>query len=396
MRLKTLHRRTLRLCAIAAAATVLGANQPTVPANDTFVKAARWLDPVAGALNGPVVVQVSQGRIAKIGAPGAVAIAPSATVRDLGDVTLLPGLVDAHVHLGIGGRPDVNALADLRAGFTTVVDLGARTDAILRLRDRIGRGEVEGPRVLAAGKWIGKQGGICEFGGIGVAGGPEAYAARVRENVDAGADLIKVCVSTWGADAFARPDAFEIDPGALAATVEEAHRARRLALAHAISLGSVKAAIDARVDGLAHAAYVDRATAARMRERGMFMIPTLASLAGDGADPAAVALRAAVETAHRAGVRIVFGTDGGVLPHGENAKEFAAMAKAGVPPIDAIRAATINAADAFGLGAEIGRLTAGSAADLIAVEGNPLDDLQALARVTFVMRAGQVVVPKQL
>src|SRR5262245_44445619 len=121
------------------------------------------------------------------------------------------------------------------------------------------------------------------------------------------------------------------------------------------------------------------------------MIPTLASLAGDGVDPASVALREAVQTAHRAGVRIVFGTDGGVLPHGENAKEFTALAKAGLPPLEAIRAATINAAAALGLGQEIGQIKAGYAADLIAVAGDPLQDLEALSRIRFVMRGGRVV-----
>jgi len=384
--------RILLLCAIAAGPAALGVDHAAArqPA-DLLVTAAHWLDPVSGALHGPVVLRISNGRIEKIAAPDRGELTPSAPVRDLGAATLLPGLIDSHVHLGIGGRPDANALADLRAGFTTVVDLGARTDAILRLRDRINRGELDGPRIIAAGKWIGKQGGICEFGGIGVAGGPDAYAARVRENVDAGADLIKVCVSTWGADAFAHPDAFEIDPAALLATVKEAHRSGRLAIAHAISLGSVKAAIAANVDGLGHAAYIDRDTAARMHDRGMFMVPTLASLVGDGTDAPSVALRAAVETAHREGVRIVFGTDGGVLPHGENAKEFPAMGKAGVPAIDAIRAATINAAESFGLAKEIGQINPGYAADLIAVDGNPLEDLQALSRVTFVMRNGKVI-----
>ncbi len=380
------------LLALAVGGYALGAFAPASRGQTAplFVRAARWLDPVAGVVNGPVVVQIGDGRIATIAAPG-VTPAPSAPVRDLGDVTLLPGLIDAHVHLGIGGRPEANALADLRAGFTTVVDLGARTDAILRLRDRINRGEVQGPRILAAGKWIGKQGGICEFGGIGVPGGPDAYRTRVRENVDAEADLIKVCVSGWGADAFNKPELYEIDDAALAAVVEESHRSKRLVVAHAISIGSVRAALAAHVDGLAHAAYLDRATATLLRDRGLFMIPTVASLVGDAADPPAVALRAAVETAHLAGVRIVFGTDGGVLPHGENAKEFAALAKAGVPPLDAIRAATINAAAAFGLDDHVGQIKVGYAADLIAIGGSPLQDPEALSRVRFVMRNGRIV-----
>ena len=385
--------RRVCLIAFAVASAAAGGVAPAdrVQSADLFVRAAHWLDPVSGELHGPVLVQITDGRIAQIAAPGAVTIAPSASLRDLGDVTLVPGLIDAHVHLGIGGRPDANAQADLRAGFTTVVDLGARTDAILRLRDRINRGEIDGPRILAAGKWIGKQNGICEFGDIGVPGGADAYRARVRENIDAGADLIKVCVSTWTADAFNKPDAYEIDDAALAATVDEAHRSKRLTLAHAISIGSVKAALAAHVDGFAHAAYVDEPTAAVLRARNVFMIPTLASLAGDGDDPPSVALRSAVRTAHMAGVRIVFGTDGGVLPHGENAKEFAALSKAGVPPLDAIRAATINAAAAFGLGEEIGQIKAGYAADLIAVSGNPLQDLESLRRVRFVMRRGRLV-----
>ncbi len=376
------------LLALAVALCAAGAFAPASRTQAAlFLRAARWLDPASGVLNGPVVLHIVDGRITAIEAPGVT----SAPVRDLGDVTLLPGLIDAHVHLGIGGRPEANALADLRAGFTTLVDLGARTDAILRLRDRINRGEVEGPRILAAGKWIGKQGGICEFGGIGVPGGPDAYRTRVRENVDAGADVIKVCVSAWGADAFNKPDTYEIDDTALAAVVEESHRSKRLVVAHAISIGSVRAALAAHVDGLAHAAYVDRATATLMRDRGMFMIPTLASLAGDAADPPSIALRGAVETAHRAGVRMVFGTDGGVLPHGKNAKEFAALAKAGVPRIDAIRAATINAAEVLGLGQDVGQIKVGYAADLIAIAGNPLDDSDALSRVRFVMRNGRVV-----
>jgi imidazolonepropionase-like amidohydrolase len=128
-----------------------------------------------------------------------------------------------------------------------------------------------------------------------------------------------------------------------------------------------------------------------MHERNAFMIPTLASLIGDGKEPAAEALRAAVATAHREKVRIVFGTDGGVLPHGENAKEFPAMVAAGLPAIDAIRAATVNAAQAFRLAGEIGQIKAGYRADVIAVAGNPLADIRALSRVVFVMHDGRIV-----
>jgi imidazolonepropionase-like amidohydrolase len=286
--------------------------------------------------------------------------------------------------------PADNALAVLRAGFTTVVDLGATSDAILRLRDRVAAGAVPGPRILAAGLWAGAKNGVCEFGGIGIAGGPDGFRARVRDNVTAGADLIKVCVSGWLAPAFQKPDEYEIDAASLSAAVDESRRHNRLVVAHAISLGSVKASLKAGVNGLAHAAFLDEATAAEMKRAGMFMIPTLASIVADRTGPAAQALRQSVGIAYRAGVPLVLGTDGGVLPHGQNAREFAAMAAAGMTPIDTIRASTIEPARIFGLG-RTGQLVRGAPADLIAIDGDPLQDLTAMTRVTLVMRAGHVV-----
>jgi imidazolonepropionase-like amidohydrolase len=213
--------------------------------------------------------------------------------------------------------------------------------------------------VIGAGLWAGTKNGVCEFGGIGIADGPGGFRRRVRENVDAGADLIKVCVSAWPARAVAAPDAYEIADASLAALVEESHKLGRKVVAHAIS-------------------------------RGAFMVPTLASLLPGTPPDARSSLSGAVRAAHDAGVRIVFGTDGGVLPHGENAREFAALAAAGLPAADAIRAATVNAAAAFGLGRS-GELRAGYAADLVAVAGNPLADPGALSRVLFVMKGGKVV-----
>jgi len=378
--------------ALTAAALILALRG--VPAelrgqsSDIFIRSERWLDPVSGRIQGPIVIRIAGDRIAQV--MPAAEYKAAGTPIDLGNSTILPGLIDAHVHLQIGGAPSENARTVLRAGFTTVVDLGATSDAVLRLRDRIARKEEEGPRILAAGKWIGTKNGICEFGGIGVAGGPDAFRARVRENVQAGADLTKVCVSTWLADAFARPDAYEINDAALDAVVAESHVAKRIVIGHAISLGSVKAAMRAKVDGLAHGALVDRATAEELRDRGIFMIPTLASLAGS-TDPASEALRRAIGTAQKAGVRLVFGTDGGVLPHGQNAREFTALVEAGVPAIEAIRSATINAARAFGLDQDLGAIVDGRIADVIAVDGDPLRDVQALSRVVFVMHNGRIV-----
>jgi imidazolonepropionase-like amidohydrolase len=357
-------------------------------AQRTIIRAGRLVDVRTGQITRDAMIVVNNGRIISVGPPAA--LAPEDSVIDLSRYTVLPGLIDAHVHLGIGGTVRDNALADLRAGFTTVVDLGARTARLLQIRDSINGGFIAGPRVLAAGIWIGRQDGVCEFNGIGITGGAEGFRARVRENVAAGADVIKACVSGWPAAAFAKPDEYELPDSVIAAIVQEARRLNRKVIAHDISLAGVQAALRAGVHGLAHAAYVDAATAGRMRANGMFMIPTLASLVGDDTSPGSVALVEAVRRAHNAGVQLVFGTDGGVLPHGQNAQEFVALARAGVSALDMLRAATVNAASAFGIDDSVGVIAAGKVADLIAVDGDPLTDVTALQRVRFVMSRGRI------
>ena len=356
-------------------------------AQRTVIRAGKLLDVRTGQTTRDAMIVVDKGRIVSV---GPVALTARDSVIDLSRYTVMPGLIDAHVHLGIGGTVRDNALADLRAGFTTVVDLGARTTRLLQLRDSINSGFIAGPRVLAAGIWIGRKDGVCEFNGIGIAGGAEGFRARVRENVAAGADVIKACVSGWPAAAFARPDEYELPDSVIGAIVGEARRLNRKVIAHDISLGGVQAALRAGVHGLAHAAYVDAVTAEQMRANGMFMIPTLASLAGD-ASPGSLALVEAVRRAHNAGVQLVFGTDGGVLPHGRNAEEFVALSRAGVSALDMLRAATVNAASALGIADSIGVIATGKVADIIAVEGYPLVDVSAWQRVRFVMTRGRVV-----
>jgi imidazolonepropionase-like amidohydrolase len=369
-------------------ALVLQVVSAASPVQDRFaVRGARLLDPRSGRVLTPAVVITRGDRIVEVleGEPARRAVVD----RDLGDSTLLPGLIDGHVHLEIGGTPRANARATLQAGFTTVVDLGAVSDAVSQLRRDIEGGKGEGPSILVAGRWIGRRGGICDFSGIGLPDEPGGFRERVQANVAAGADLLKVCVSGWPAASFVKPDAYEIADATLRITVEAAHAEKRVVVAHAISAGAVRASIEAGVNGLAHAAYIDAPTAARMRARDMFLIPTLASLLRSTDGPAADGLRSGVSAAYAAGVPLVFGTDAGVLPHGENAREFLAMSAAGVSPLDAIRSATVRAADAFGGGGELGVLEAGRAADIIAVRGDPLADLSAMQRVTFVMRRGR-------
>jgi imidazolonepropionase-like amidohydrolase len=353
------------------------------------IRAGRLLDPATGLVARDQTIIVEDGRISAVGA--SLRSSPRDSVVDLSRYTVLPGLFDAHVHLVIGGPMRATALADLRAGFTTIVDLGARTTGVLAFRDSINAGLVPGPRVLAAGIWIGRRNGVCEFGGIGIAGGAEGFRQRVRENVEAGADVIKACVSGWAPDAYAEPDAYELPDSVLLSIVDEARRLRRAVIAHDISLGGVRAAVRAGVRGLAHAAYLDDGTAGLLRDREIFLIPTLASLVGADSSTGARALVAATVLAHRTGVPLVFGTDAGVLPHGQGAEEFVALARAGIPLLDAIRAATTGAARALGVADSLGAVAPGFLADIIAVDGDPLTDASALGRVRFVMVRGRVV-----
>ncbi len=377
-----------RVLSLALAATAAIASP--CAAQVIAIRAGRILDPTTGVAELGQTILVQRGRIGAIGPQ--VAIPAGATVYDLSNATIIPGLIDAHVHLALGGPLRANALADLRAGFTTVVDLGARTHRILRLRDSINAGDIPGPRVLAAGIWVGRKAGVCEFGGIGIAGGAEAFRRRVRENIAAGADVIKLCVTGWPADARANPNAYELPDSTLKAAVDAAHAGGRRVIAHDISRGGVRAGVAAGIDGLAHAAFLDNATAALMRSRSVFMIPTLASLTRGDSSAASRELVQAVALAHRAGVRLVFGTDGGVLPHGQNAQEFMALYETGIPLLDVLRSATINAARAFGVSDSLGQVALGMAADFVALDGDPLADPAAYQRVKFVMSRGRVIV----
>lgn len=356
------------------------------------MRAARVLDVRSGRYSGPSVVLVTGTRITSVIPTSQFDARTASRVIDLGEMTIVPGYIDAHVHLAIGGPVRANALADLRAGFTTVADQGALTHRLLVLRDSINAGHIEGPRVLAAGIWVGTKGGVCEFTGIGIVGGADAFVQRVRDNIAAGANLTKVCLSSWPAASYRAPDSVEISSDVLRAVVAASHEARRPVTAHAISRGAARAALDAGVDGIVHAAYVDSALATAMRARGMWMSPTIASLtAGDTSDVSR-ALVAALRVAHAAGVTIVFGTDGGVLPHGRGVDEMDALVAAGFSPLEVIQAATINAAKALTIADTVGQVAAGMAADFVAVRGDPLRDVGALRSPSLVVSRGRVAV----
>jgi imidazolonepropionase-like amidohydrolase len=359
-------------------------------ADSTLVlSGGHYLDVRGGALrpNGAIVVR--GGRIVEMHAPGDGWRPPAGVqVLELQGRTILPGLVDAHVHLTISGIPEANAAATLRAGFTTVIDLGSVDGAGVRLRDAIAQGQVTGPRVIAAGSWIGSKGGVCEFGGATVNNAEEARA-RARADLNSGADLLKVCVTGWPADAIAFPDSVELKSGPLSAVMDVGREARRPVYAHAIGRAGALLAAGAGVRALAHTPVVDSAGAIQLKAAGVHLISTLATLT---ARPEGERVRRSFRLLHAAGVPIVFGTDAGVLPHGENAKEFVALAEAGMTPLEALRAATLNAAALVGA-TDLGEIALGAVGDFVVVSGNPLRDLRVLERPLLVVRGGRVTPP---
>ncbi|HUQ20676.1 MAG TPA: amidohydrolase family protein [Gemmatimonadaceae bacterium] len=360
-------------------------------AGDIVVLARRILDPISAKYSGPSAIVIRGTRIAQIIPRSRFTRQSGDSIIDLSSMTILPGLIDAHVHLAIGGTVANNAKADLNAGFTTVADLGSRTNRMLRIRDSINAGTIPGPRVIAAGMWIGTRGGVCEFNGLGIGGGAQEFKRRVIENSEAGANLIKVCISGWPAESFAQPEKYEIADSALAAVVTEAHARHKRVVAHDISSGGIRAGLKYGIDGLAHTGFLDASLARELARRKVYMITTLASLTAGDTSAVGRGLESSIRIARDAKVQLVFGTDGGVLPHGRNAEEFLALAHAGLSNADAIRAATINAARALQIQDSVGMVVPLMSADMIAVEGDPLADLSAFRSVKWVMLRGREI-----
>ena len=369
-------------------------------------------------------VVLEQRRIAAIVPDGR---AGDGTVVDLGGLTLLPGLVNCHTHLCLSGVADparvlaqesypttviqatLRARHSVEAGVTTVRDLGGRDYAEIAVRDAVRAGLIPGPRILAAGR------GVCMTGGHGwqmlarQADGADEVRKAVREQLRAGADVIKLLatggVLTPGVD----PSAAQLTVDELRAGVEEAHKARRKAAAHAQAEDGIAFCLEAGIDTIEHGIFLTEALAARMAAQGTVLVATLiaphAIVEGGiaaGIPEFAVKKSASVRDRHlesfrlamRAGVRIAAGTDAGtpLNPHGTIVPELMLMAGAGMPALDVIRAATSLAAAATGLDEETGRIAPGLAADLLAVEGNPAESLKALDAVRLVIADGRTVV----
>ena len=352
------------------------------------IRAKAMVDVERGRLIDNAIVVIRGDRIVAAGSSTDTPVPANASVIDLPATTVLPGLIDAHVHLTLAGQPPANARATLDAGFTTVQDLGAIGYANISLRDAIKAGRVEGPRVVASGPWLGISGGICDFSGIGVRGA-EAFRQRVREDVDRGADLIKVCVTGWLVEAVKDPAKYEISDDELRAAIEEAHRLGKRVAVHALSEGGISLAVRLGADLVAHAGFPSPETVLVMKTRGVQQVPTLFSLSTAPPEHLS-ALHTRMRAAVAAGLPVAFGTDAGVIPHGANAREFEHLASIGLDPLSALRAATLSGAGAVGMPADIGALAQGRLADVIGVDGNPLQDLRALQQVSFVMKEGKV------
>jgi imidazolonepropionase-like amidohydrolase len=405
------------------------------------LKSARLFDGKSKSLlqNGVVIVQAD--KIVDVGSN--LPIPSGAKMIDLGDVTLSPGFMDAHTHITLdytdfektrlrelqmsvstkAYEAIPRARATLEAGFTTVRDVGARTfkshDYIdVSLRNAIAKGLIVGPRMLVATNGIGATGGHFDdsagyreglFGADpdftdGIADGPDAIRRAVRFEIKNGADVIKAAVSGGVLSLADEVDTPQFTPAEMAALVDETHRLRKKVAVHCHGDQAGREAIEAGVDSIEHGSFLKPETLTLMKNKGTFLVPTLMAseyiMSKIDKYPPALQAKAKAATAARSemfrnavkiGVKIAFGTDAAVFPHGQNAKEFALMTGLGMAPIEALKAATANDAGLLGIAQKVGTLEKGKLADIIAIPGDPTTDITATERVSFVMKDGKII-----
>ncbi len=407
---------------------------PAMPAaaETVAITAARMMDVVTGRMVADPVIIATDGRIVAAGPAASTAIPAGARRIDLAGMTLLPGLIDMHVHLtgeptlfGYKGLEYVGAFntvlgvaharTTLDAGFTTVRNVGSSNYDDVGLKQAIDAGFVPGPRIVPATYAIGATGGHCDATEFppeikvetpGVVNGPEAIRAKIRELRKAGAEVIKFC-ATGGV--FSKTDTVggqQYSQEEMNALVAEAHMLGLRVAAHAHGTAGINAALRAGTDTIEHASLADDESFMLARKNGSWLSMDIYNddyILAEGAKNGVFAEslekerqigRAQRETFKRgvaAGVKMVFGTDAGVYPHGQNARQFAKMVEWGMTPLQAIQAATLNAGEALGRSKDVGAIAVGRYADIIAVNGDPLADVAVLQKVAVVIKGGAVV-----
>ncbi len=414
---------------LAGIASTAGAQAPGP--KRTLIRAGRVLNVRTGEMRANQAIVIEGDKIAQIAASSEVNAGPGDTTIDLPNATLLPGLIDMHTHLTFdlnslgyqglsistarealhGAR---NARRTLEAGFTTVRNLGAKDYADIALRDAINDGDVIGPRIVASGPAMGITGGHCDenllppafhFAGGGVADGVEAVQHKVRELIKYGADVIKICATGGVLSKGDDPNASQYTLEEMKAIVADAHRLGRRVAAHAHGAEGVRWASEAGVDSVEHGHLMDDAAIATLKKNGTYLVPTLflGEYMEKNMDHSDVpeyskqkmrdviaAMRKNTGKAFAAGVKVAFGTDAAVYPHGLNAGEFHVYVSLGMTPLAAIQTATINASDLLGPKYLVGALEPGKWADVVAVDGDPTKDVSILEHIKFVMKGGAV------
>jgi imidazolonepropionase-like amidohydrolase len=421
--------------ATAVAADASAGATPAGGAPVSAIHCGHFVDVIGAKVLGPTTVIVEGKRVREV-VPGSGSV-PNAAQIDLSSQTCLPGLIDSHTHLSNQFGPTtysddfhwntadyvvrstVYARRTLLAGFTTVRNLGDRANEVAALRNAINAGLIAGPRIYTAGRPIGSTGGHADptdgyrddlAGDQGPADGiinsPEDAIKAVRMHYKKGDDVIKIMPSGGVLDQSSSGDNAQLTLDEIKAVVSTARDYGFTVAAHAHGAEAIRRAVLGGVDSIEHGTYMDEADMKLMKEHGTWYVPTI--IAGDyvarkagipGYYPPQVAAKAAAigplilgtaGRAYKAGVKIAFGTDAGVYPHGENAHEFELMVQAGMPPMLAIQAATTHAAELLKHDKDIGSIATGKLADLIAVPGNPIDDISQMTKVSFVMKEGVV------
>jgi imidazolonepropionase-like amidohydrolase len=419
------------LC-FAISFTVISAQtgEPKQQPRRVAIKAGRLIDTKTGAVTNNAVILIEGDKITAVG-PN-VAVPAEVEVIDLKDKTVLPGLIDCHTHMTFqpGNYYDdifrkspidvaviahVYARRTLEAGFTTVRDVGAGEFIDVALRNAINRGDVVGPRMQVATLTVGATGGhgdtngfspYLKFGGFsGLADGVDEIRKLIRLEVKYGADLIKMLATAGVLSEEESVGAPQFSQEEMNAIVEEAKMWGKRVAAHAHGAEGIKRAIRAGVTSIEHGSLIDDEGVRMMKERGTYLVADIynddyiiAEFAKLGYPEKIIEKERMVgrtqrenfQKAAKAGVKLAFGTDAGVYPHGWNAKQFAHMVKWGLTPTQAIQTATVNAADLLGWNDKVGVIAPGAFADIIAVDGDPLKDVTELERVKFVMKGGIV------